>query len=298
MTGFWNRIAASLGFLALLIAVPAFGADTKVSNFTSSPPAQFSDEMGLSRSGANVKVTVEEFTGFVFDGQHLRRFRFFDDLPAETSTVATPGVVCIESNTGTSAASSLQATAAANRTGVIQSTTGTTATGRADLLCQATNTILLGEGDIVFEAAVRVTTLSDGTNRYSLHVGLFDNTTAVTHTDAVQFVYDEGGTVTGCSASANWQMYTASNSTRTCTATSTAVSAGAWVRLRVVCNAGGTSCEWFVNGSSVGTVTTNIPTGSARVTGMGSMLLKSVGTTARTVDFDYFLTVIDFTTAR
>lgn len=298
MTGSRNRLSAALAALALLIAAPAFAADTKVSNFSAGAPAQFDDLVGLARSGTNVNIAVEDLAGFVYNGQHLRRFRFLDDLPAETSTTATPGEVCIESNTGTSAASSLQATAAANRTGVIRSTSGTTATGRADLLCQANNTILVGEGSIVFETAVNVATLSNGTDRYSLHAGLFDNTTAVTHTDAVQFVYDEGGTVTGCSASANWQMYTASNSTRTCTATSTAVSAGSWTRLTLVVNAAGTSAEWFVNGTSVGTVSTNIPTGSARVTGMGSMLLKSAGTTARTVDFDYFLTVIDLTTAR
>ena len=298
MTGFWSRFAATLAFLALLIAAPAFAADTKVSAFTDGAPVLFDDELGMARAGDVRKADVEDLIGFGADGLQLRRWRFFDDFWNETATTADAGQICIESNTGTGAVSSLQALATTNRIGVTRSTSGTTATGRATFTCSPVTMIAGGAGTLIFEAAVNVTTLSTSTERYQFVIGFSDTLTAVGQVDAIAFVYDEGGVVTGCGASANWQRMTASNSTRTCTASSTAVSAGSWTRLRIVCNAGGTSCEWFVNGTSIGTNTTNIPTGTARVFGLGSMWLKSVGTTARTLDLDYMLAVLDFTTAR
>jgi hypothetical protein len=45
--------------------------------------------------------------------------------------------------------------------------------------------------------------------------------------------------------------------------TSTAVTAGSWVTLKYIVNAAGTSITFYVNGASVGTITTNIPTSVA-----------------------------------
>jgi hypothetical protein len=48
----------------------------------------------------------------------------------------------------------------------------------------------------------------------------------------------------------------------------------------------------------VATHTANIPTGAGRELGFGYLLIKSVGTTARTVDFDYLNVENEFTTQR
>jgi hypothetical protein len=157
---------------------------------------------------------------------------------------------------------------------------------------------VLGSGAAIYEWSLNVTTLSDSTQRYQLVVGFFDTTSAANQTDGVYFLYDEGGVSTGSAASANWQLVTTSNSTRTFTTSGTAVSAGSWVTLRAVVNAAGTSVEFFHNNSSLGTHTTNIPTGTARVMGLGYLLIKSIGTTARTVDFDYVAYEFDMDTAR
>ena len=53
-----------------------------------------------------------------------------------------------------------------------------------------------------------------------------------------------------------------------------------------------------IEGLLVATHTANIPTGTSRVLGFGYLLIKSVGTTARTVDFDYVDVHQTFTSAR
>lgn len=220
-------------------------------------------------------------------------YRYANDL---LGSFTTTGDV-FASSTGTGAATATSnATIATNRPGTFRSTTGTTTTGRA-AFGSTTNALALGGGLTLYETAVNVTTLSDATNRYSMVVGFYDSTTA-NQVDAVSFVYDEGGVSTGSTASANWQVVTSSNSTRTWTTTTTAVGAGTWVKLGIIVNAAGTSVGFYINGTLVATHTANIPTGTARALGFGSQILKSVGTTARTVDIDYLQAEMEFTTPR
>jgi hypothetical protein len=77
-----------------------------------------------------------------------------------------------------------------------------------------------------------------------------------------------------------------------------AVPVGGWDTLRIEVNAAGTSVAFFVDGVQVATHTANIPTGTARAFGAGWLLIKSLGTTARTVDADYLLVEHDLTTPR
>jgi hypothetical protein len=128
--------------------------------------------------------------------------------------------------------------------------------------------------------------------------GFFDTYTTVNQIDGAYFLYDEGGVSTGSAASANWQLVTTSNSVRTFTTSSTAVAIGAYVRLKIQINAAGTSVDFFVDGANIGTISTNIPTVSARVTGFGELLIKSIGTTAVTCDTDYMWANCIFTTPR
>ena len=220
-------------------------------------------------------------------------YRYSNDL---LGSFTTTGDV-YSSPTGTGATTSTSnVTIATNRPGIFRSTTGSTATGRA-AFGTTLGAIALGGGLTIYETAVNVTTLSTVTERYNLTIGFYDSTSA-NQTDAVAFVYDEGGVATGSAASANWQVVTSSNATRTWTTTSTAVAAGTWVKLGIIVNAAGASVGFYINGTSVATHTANIPTGTTRAVGFGSQILKSVGTTARTVDVDYLQCEIDFTTSR
>ncbi len=222
----------------------------------------------------------------------VANFRYFSDFTGSPTTTGQEMFATNSTGTVTS-----QATSATNRPGVFRFSTAGSATGRADY-SSAASALSLGAGRTIFETAINIATLSNSTDRYQLVIGLHDTMTAANQTDAVAFVYDEGGVSTGSAASANWQLVTASNSTRTWTTTSTAVAAGSWIKLRIDVNAAGTSVTFYINGTSVGTQTTNIPTGTTRALGFGALLIKSVGTTARTVDFDYMDTEQDYSSAR
>ena len=250
----------------------------------------------VSASNANAKDTVLDLFEAFFRVSHRYMFVFKTDFMQECSTTNVDGAM-IEFNTGTGAGSNQSVNNNQDRTGILTATTGTTATGRATVMSDST-IIRMGGGSWFYEAEINVTTLSTSSERFQFVAGFMDTNNAPNQADGVFFLYDEGGVTTGSAASANWQIVTTSNSTRTFTTTSTAVSAATWVRLTIEVNADGTSAEFFINGSSVGTHTTNIPTGNNRTTGFGQLLIKSVGTTARTVDYDCVTVIGKYTTPR
>jgi hypothetical protein len=188
----------------------------------------------------------------------------------------------LAAQTGTGAGSSVLAAAPVdeNHPGILQLSTGTTATGYA-AIHRGVGSMLLGGAAIVQEWLVRVPTLSDGTNTYVLRIGLGDSTTGTAHTDGVFFEYSSA-------VSPNWQIRTRANNADTTTASSTSVTAGAWVKLRLEINAPGTSVTFYVNGSAIGTHSANIPLGAGRQLGPIASIIKTVGTTARLAHIDYY----------
>lgn len=197
------------------------------------------------------------------------------------------------SGTGASTASTI--TTATNRPGIWRSTTGTTTTGRAAISCSVGG-LAVGGGPIDLTLDVKFPILSALAERYQFIVGLFDTLTAINQVDAVAFVYDEGGVATGSAASANWQAHTASNSNRTWTTGSVAVSTDTFQRLKLSINADGSSVAFYVGSTLIATHTTNIPTGVARALGFGWLNIKSLGTTTRDADVDFFEMIQNFTT--
>lgn len=149
-----------------------------------------------------------------------------------------------------------------------------------------------------FEALTRVNTNSDATNTFQYICGFLDQLTTINQTDGAYFLYDAQGVSTGSASSGNWQLVTASNSVRTFTTSSVAIDNTNLQKLRIDVNASGTSVEFYINNTLVGTHTTNIPTGTARAFGMGAYLQKSAGTAARTADIDYMYYKTKFTTPR
>lgn len=242
-----------------------------------------------------VKLTKADALAWLNEIYNTRYFYVNDFINTVTTTA--PGNDIMATNSGTSAATSTQATDANNRVGLVRSTTGTTATGRS-AVATGGSAVRLGGGAWVFETAFKITTTSNATERFQLPIGFIDTYTAANQVDGAYFLYDEGGVSTGSTASGNWQCVTVSNSTRTFTTTSTAVAQGTWVTLRIEIAADGSSVVFKINGTTVATHTTNIPIGAGRETGFGWLLIKSVGTTARTVDFDYLSAQCAFTTTR
>lgn len=255
---------------------------------------------GDASDGNKLKTaTFEDLFRAIRRKAHNYGFYFFTDFIQETSTTGNDGTL-IENNTGTGAGTSAQATDAVNHPGVARSSTGTTAGGRAPMV-SSLSAIRLGGGELVFEALVNVATLSDATEGYSLLVGLIDTIGNVNQQDACCFMYDERNASGSGGTAGNWQSQTANNNVRTYNggaSGSSAVTAGQWDRLKIVVNAAATQVDFYVNDTLRFSHTANIPTGAGRELGFGWHLLKSVGTTARTVDFDYVMVEQDFTTAR
>ncbi|MFA6290304.1 MAG: hypothetical protein WC637_00910 [Victivallales bacterium] len=211
---------------------------------------------------------------------------FFDDFETATTT----GIVWTAANTGTGADETVATVDPAdNAQGVVTFSTGTKANGIA-CLCKSATGFILGKGEFTFEARVEVASLSTLAQEFAFAVGLHD-ATASDAVDGVYFLYDR-------TVSTNWQCVTSSNSTRTTTDSGVAVTGAAWVRLKAIVNPAGTSVTYFINDTSVATITTNIPIAAGRVTGPRILLLKSAGTTARTANVDYWYHQIRFAAAR
>lgn len=103
---------------------------------------------------------------------------------------------------------------------------------------------------------------------------------SVQPTDGIYFEYDRA------THGANWHAICRSNGTETATDTSTAVTTNL-VNLKAIVNAGGTSVEFFIDGTSVATITTNIPTGTSRImSSLAAQFVKTAGTSTRRVYYD------------
>jgi len=118
------------------------------------------------------------------------------------------------------------------------------------------NRIKAGGGEFTLEFRCRVPVLS-GTPVYNIKLGLMDSNTIGTPTNGIFFTYTNG------TNSGNWQAICRNASTSTTINSTTAVVANAWTKLEIQINTAGTLVTYLINGISVGTSTTNIPTTNA-----------------------------------
>lgn len=181
--------------------------------------------------------------------------------------------------------------------GLVTVTTGTNTNGGFQY-SGSLSAIQFGGGQYRWDSRVRIPTNSDGTNTFQFICGFYDTLASVNQVDGIYFLYDSQGVSTGSAASGNWQIVTASNSSRTFTTTGTAIDNANLQKLRIDVNADATSVTFYINDVAVGTHTTNIPSGASRLTTSGVYLQKSAGTTARTADVDYLYLKAKFTTPR
>ena len=164
--------------------------------------------------------------------------------------------------------------------GVARSSTGTTATGRSAITFSPIDTIQFGVGEVRFRAIVKIQTLNNGTDSFEVRVGFSDNTTVNSPTDAVHFVYNAG--------SLNWICSTLSAGVGLpATDSGVAVVANQWYRMEIIVNDDASEAYYYIDGVLVHTEISNIPTGSARRTGIISGIRKIAGTNVRYYYTDY-----------
>jgi hypothetical protein len=161
--------------------------------------------------------------------------------------------------------------------GIATLTTGTTNAGNVQLRTVATAIAgLAGNETLDLEIRFRIPVISDGTETFVVRVGFGDNPTA-DHTDGVYLEIN-------ANATANMQAKSANNGTRTTVDTGVPALAGSFYRARFQVSA--TQAIVTIDGITVATLSTNLPA-TGRTFGAGVFILKSAGTTARTVDVDY-----------
>lgn len=203
-----------------------------------------------------------------------------------------PVATLLEVSAGTGAASNTIGSGANHTLGSVRSTTGTTATGATSL--HAPFVTMLGDGTAgatfnwTLTFRFNILNLSTSGERYQLLMGFMDTWTSPNQANGVYVLYDEGGVTTGSAASTAWQCVTASASTRTFTTSGITVGTG-WQGEVLTVNSTGTSVTFTRRAGTfsnlLATHTTNIPENNA--VGVGWLLIKSNGTTARIVDFDF-----------
>lgn len=150
------------------------------------------------------------------------------------------------------------------------------------------NSLQLGTMDIYIEAGVSIDQLSDGSNNLAFAFGLNDGTSYSTTSDATDGVYIRYDNATNTN---KWIATTASNSTRTHVNSNTAITAATFYRLGIMISTSA-SARFYVNGTEIVNVgsgiTTNLPTGAGRQTGVGFRIDKQLGAGAVTASLDYF----------
>jgi len=181
-------------------------------------------------------------------------------------------------------------TGVAGHPGIVALNTGSTAAnGRMRLIPSVLTSTVLGGGVMVFKGGVNVQDLSTAADEYQFIIGLGDGNTSGAQTDGVYFEYDR-------TTNTNWLATTVAGGTSTQTDTSVAVATSTWVNLTYVVNAGATSIEFFIDGVSVATNTTNIPSGAC--TPYIRILKSADSGSQRTVWTDYYYLNQMFTTSR
>lgn len=180
-------------------------------------------------------------------------------------------------NTGTG--SSFSGGTALGNPGILTLTTGTTTTGGAIAGQCSNNRYINTTRQIIFEANVWIPTLATVSADFLAYAGFNDRGTTITAnfpSNGAYFVYYRG-------ANGNvWACQTANASTRTNTVTATAIKTSGWTRLTII-NTNG-SVEFKIDGTTVATHTTNIPTAACS---FSAYIVNSGTTTSRSMYLDY-----------
>ncbi len=165
--------------------------------------------------------------------------------------------------------------------GLLQQSTGTTATGVQLLRFVNNNAFMNSAGTKILKWRERIVTLSDGTNTFIWRGGFSNTIAAADGSQSVGFRYthsENGG---------RFVCVSRQNNTETKADSGITVVANQFYTFEVRLNT--TNATYYIDGVLVATITTNLPTnGGSQYFGYCFQLIKSVGTTARTVQYDYY----------
>lgn len=148
---------------------------------------------------------------------------------------------------------------------------------------------VLGGGEIILNWVFNITALSNGTNRYTLNLGIGDTLTTVAVANGCWISYSDNVN------SGNWTFNTSAASSATNSNSAVAVTTG-WHNAQVTINAAGTLVTFVMDGVTLGTIALTIPT--LGILPFLSVLFSAGSVAAGTIQIDLFYLKQTLTTAR
>jgi hypothetical protein len=195
-----------------------------------------------------------------------------------TADVYEGGILQLVSGTGAAVGNIGPGSGAANHPGILQLFTGSTTTGKASVV-GSRSTISTTKGPIHFGVVFALSDVSDGTNRFMVRSGFGDFLETTGARDGVFFRYidtENGG---------EWQGITRYSNTETVVDTNVAADTS-WHTYEFEVNDDATSVEFFIDGVSVGTSSTNIPTDDYAF--CPATIRETLGTAGRSLYLDAY----------
>ena len=225
-------------------------------------------------------------------GRNLKEYHWFEDFITYPATNSIQQGSCLTAYWNGAGAAMAHLAALAARPGVVNMGTGTTAGGYCSFISSftlASSGFLFGGGEYTFEGDIYLPDLSTLAEEFDVQFGWSDVYGAAT--DGVYFIYDRN-------TSLNWYAVTANNAARTSTDSAVAVVEDAWIRLKIIVNATGTSVAFYIDDVLVATNVLNIPIVAGRNTSLNVNIRKSAGVTSRSLYVDWLWYHHDLTASR
>lgn len=207
------------------------------------------------------------------------------------------------------------------RPGIMEWVTNTSS-GSACNAISSTTAIDFGSGSWTFEATLGVPNLADVTDVYYVLAGFYNVNNAIDQTNGCYFVYDQAdastnpgsGTATGGNF---WEIFCVASSVRTgytLDGQTEASGDGSFVtissavaaltlpstniyHLKIIMTLA-SQADFYINGTKVGQILTNIPTGAARTASGIGIRRTNTGSNNRKLDIDWARVAVDLTSAR
>jgi hypothetical protein len=135
----------------------------------------------------------------------------------------------------------------------------------------------------IMEWRCSVPNLSTVAIEFSTMFGWADALTTISQTNGLYFLYDR------LNFGTNWQLVSSNAGVKTTVNSGVAVTAAIFNKFKIETNTGLTRADFYIDDILVGSISTNLPTGTGKVTGIGTAINKTAGNgTARTLLIDYF----------
>lgn len=242
---------------------------------------------GVPNSGG-VALAGGMLEAVVSDGSTARFFSFrrmisqVDEFmtAASASVIGDLSWVVSSSGTGSGFATAQHASNVHEHPGQVRIRCGTSASSYASMRKSAGSlTVNPGGGQIVWEKIVIFDQLDDGAaNHITAQLGLQSGVTSTNSADGVYFRFGNN------LHSGNWRGVSREDLAETMDSAvaSVACTVDTWYHLAIVINAAATAVEWYVNGTLIGTASTNVPDSNDPL--LESCSVYSQGTLTANVD--------------